>query len=379
MTELISRENKIDIQVFATKVNESMSEIKSSVSRLESKFKDVLNSIDNKFDIWKLDAISKMQYSSDSLVVENSDNIVVSKSEHDLLLKQINAQENEISLLQNELSDKNNAIDKLMKEKKEIGLEKLPKYETEISTLQSLISNLELQINTLNGQNNLLVISNNDKDSLMREKQEDLIKMNFQVGRCEGEKVKLEESINILRALLSQNNAPYDNNTQESNFPPSNINELPDVEDVYIIHDSLFKEINPGLTKKERVSVKKIWAPKICDALHFVKNSQVMPKVILLHTSTNDLEVMDAEQIVSIIGEIYQVVNDKNAKFIWSNIVPRNDNLSLNAKAALINAMVGVHLMNKEGVFFIRNDNFYLGDMIDPALFHEDGVHMSLV
>ena len=164
MTELISRENKIDIQVFAAKVNESVSEIKSSVSRLESKFKDLLNSIDNKFDIWKLDAISKMQYSSDSLLVENSDNIVVSKSEHDLLVKQINAQENEISLLQNELSDKNNAIDKLMKERKEIGLEKLPKYETEISTLQSLISNLELQINTLKGGIRKLSVSGRNWD-----------------------------------------------------------------------------------------------------------------------------------------------------------------------------------------------------------------------
>ena len=43
--------DKTDIQSFTTKVDSSVSEIKSSVSRLESKFKDLLVSIDSKFEV----------------------------------------------------------------------------------------------------------------------------------------------------------------------------------------------------------------------------------------------------------------------------------------------------------------------------------------
>ena len=74
--------------------------------------------------------------------------------------------------------------------------------------------------------------------------------------------------------------------------------------------------------------------------------------------------------------EIYEILNKSNVKFVWSNIVPRNDNPELNAKAALINAMVGVRVMKKDGVYIVRNDNFYSGDIINPALFNEDGIHI---
>ena len=85
---------------------------------------------------------------------------------------------------------------------------------------------------------------------------------------------------------------------------------------------------------------------------------------------------MEAELIVSMIYDIYQIVNSRQAKYIWNNIIPRNDDPCLNAKAALINALVGVRLINEDGVFITRNDNFYSGDTINPALFTDDGVHI---
>ena len=118
--------------------------------------------------------------------------------------------------------------------------------------------------------------------------------------------------------------------------------------------------------KNEGVSVKKIWAHRIQDALKIVNDIQDMPKVIVLHPSTNNLQEMEAELIVSMIYDIYQIVNRRQAKLIWNNIIPCNDDPCLNAKAALINALVGVRLINEDGVFITRNDNFYSGDTINP-------------
>ena len=155
MAEISCNKDKIDIQSFTTKVDSSVSEMKSSVSRLESKFTELLHSIDNKFEVWKLDAINKIQNSTQNIFPDdNNDNILVSRSEHEFLLKQIKAQESEISLLQSELNDKINTIDKVKNDvivrseeliKKNNGIDTLTreldseklacnKYNTEIST-----------------------------------------------------------------------------------------------------------------------------------------------------------------------------------------------------------------------------------------------------
>ena len=129
----------------------------------ENTIPSLLVSIDSTFEVWKLDAINKIGSSERFISDDNKDNILVSKCEHEFILKQIKAQENEISLLQSELNDKNNIINKVqndalvLSEKvikknngidiltKELVSEKLAcnKYNTEISTLKSSISNLE--------------------------------------------------------------------------------------------------------------------------------------------------------------------------------------------------------------------------------------------
>ena len=128
--------------------------------------------------------------------------------------------------------------------------------------------------------------------------------------------------------------------------------------------------------KNEQVSDKKVWAPRIYDVLQTVKNMQDKPKVVLLHTSTNDLEDIDDEQIVADITEIYHLLNKRGIKLVWSNIVPRNDSSVLNSKTELINAKVGFSLMNKDGVYIARNDNFYIRDVINTSLYDEDGIHV---
>ena len=115
-----------------------------------------------------------------------------------------------------------------------------------------------------------------------------------------------------------------------------------------------------------------IAAAKIKHANHYTIGPLKKAKVVLLHTSTNDL---DDEQISWYITEIYRLLNGRGIKFVWSNIVPRSDHF-LNVKTELINAKVGVSLWGKDGVYISRNYNFYMRDMINAAFFAEDGIHV---
>ena len=194
------------------------------------------------------------------------------------------------------------------------------------------------------------------------------------MGRCEGEKSKLEDTVNILRNLQQQIGVE---NINVNRDPTDRKTDVPQTEDVFILHDSLFKEISTGLLKKEEISVKKLWTPRIYDALEAIRNLTEKPKFVYLHCGTNDLEEIDPEQMVSDIGEIYNILKGRDIKFAWSNIIPRRDTNVLNAKAELVNAMVGIKLMNKDGAYIVRVDNFYLRDAIIPEYFNEDGVHIT--
>ena len=96
----------------------------------------------------------------------------------------------------------------------------------------------------------------------------------------------------------------------------------------------------------------------------------------MLHTVTNDLPHLSEDQIVKYVIDIYQLVNKQIIKFIWSNIVPRNDNIELNTKANLINALIARELAKQDGAYISRNDNLYHRDLLNTSLFDEGGVHL---
>ena len=60
LSEISNAKEKIDLNAFTAKVNEMVTEAKSSVLRLENKFQNLENSIDNKLETWKLEAINKI-------------------------------------------------------------------------------------------------------------------------------------------------------------------------------------------------------------------------------------------------------------------------------------------------------------------------------
>ena len=94
-----------------------VSESKTSVIRLENKFKELLSSIDDKFSTWKLEAISKIH----SLNIAEPGEPEITKAEYELVANQNQAKENEISILQGELMDKSKVITNLSKENKRLS------------------------------------------------------------------------------------------------------------------------------------------------------------------------------------------------------------------------------------------------------------------
>ena len=94
LNEINLKNDKIDFPSFTSQVNAMLGETRNVVCRLENKYKELVESIETKFDIWKLEAISKI--SSRNIPDTESAN----KCDCENLTKKWIAQENEISLLQ---------------------------------------------------------------------------------------------------------------------------------------------------------------------------------------------------------------------------------------------------------------------------------------
>ena len=102
--------------MYTEQIKDMVSEAKTSVTRLENKFQDLITSIDSKFETWKLDALSKMH----GYAANNSDETYIEQSDYDFLIKDNHAKENEISILQGELTVKNKAMGRMENETKRL-------------------------------------------------------------------------------------------------------------------------------------------------------------------------------------------------------------------------------------------------------------------
>ena len=125
------------------------------------------------------------------------------------------------------------------------------------------IESLNLQVVTLQGQNNIMAINISEKDSVLTELRDKILTVSNIKERIEGENAKLNQSILFLQHLLGQLQ-PID---KREHNPEILQRESPDVEDVFILHDSLFKYVDEGLMKNEKVTVKKTF-PRILTMLY---------------------------------------------------------------------------------------------------------------
>ena len=222
---------------------------------------------------------------------------------------------------------------------------------------------------TLQGQNYIMAIN----ISVLTELRDKILTVSNIKERIEGENAKLNQLILFPQHLLGQLQ-PID---KREHNPEVLQRESPDVEDVFIVHDSLFKYVNEGLMKKEKVTVKKTFTPHLDNALRVVTSLSTKPKVVFLHTATNDLPHISEEEILSKITEIHTICRQRGMKFIWSGITPRSDDPSINAKGQLVNARIRYTLAREEETFFSWNGNFVDERGGVNKSFYEDDIHLN--
>ena len=219
-----------------------------------------------------------------------------------------------------------------------------------------------------------MAINLSEKDSALIGLRDSLLNASNVNERLEGENTQLNQSMLYLQQLLGQ---LHPTNKGEQIVVQDTYNESG--EDVIIMHDSLFKHVAEGVTKNENISLKKVWTPHLSDALREITSLIIKPKVIFLHTATNDLPMLTEEEIVGKVIEIQKICTQRGIKFIWSGIIPRGDDPSLSSKGQLVNAMLSYTLGKDDMTFISWNGNF-VDDrgVIDKSLY-EDETHLNLM
>ena len=319
---------------------------------------------------------------SEIINVDNIINPILEKFEP--LMKLLESKENEISILQNELVDKNRDIEDYNKRYNDLTLDisrlkcnldqsrnEFNEKKLKVEGLEDRIKHLDLQVTTINGQKNMLIIEGTDKSKKIQHMQTEIDNMSFRVGQLSGQNAEIQKSTEMLKAMVDN----YLKNSKASTENVANENEaIKESDDVIIYHDSLFKHVSEGLLKKENLKVKKVWAPTLKTVLDFVTALQIKPKLVVVHSGTNDLGKQSNESIAQLVADIQEVLMRSGIKFVFSEIVPRLDELDF--KAQVVNAMTYSLLANKD-VTIAKNSSFYDRGVINKDLFEVDGVHIT--
>ena len=94
------------------------------------------------------------------------------------------------------------------------------------------------------------------------------------------------------------------------------------------------------------------------------------------HCGTNDLHAIDEDKIVEEVASIYEILENRGIKMIYSYITPRGENI-LTAKAEVVNSRVVQMFAEKSEVYISRNDRFYWRGTINSPLFDDDKIHLN--
>ena len=141
-------------------------------------------------------------------------------------------------------------------------------------------------------------------------------------------------------------------------------------DEVVILHDSMCGKINDSLLSREKVTVKKVWAP---DLDHMEEAlDDVDAKVVVLAALTRDLDQMETNEMNERITGLVSKALTKANKVVISTIIMREDVVDIDLKVNLVNA----HIKMK----YKRNDNVVVCDnykLDDPTFRKVDKLHLN--
>ena len=156
------------------------------------------------------------------------------------------------------------------------------------------------------------------------------------------EKADLQTRITVLDQTPLQTPTPFDSSPQHK---------------VILMHDSMCGKINNTLCSKENVKVEKVWDPHVAKVQEEIENLGDDIDVIVIHTITNALCDKTVEELINDMSQVVDRGLVKTKKIIISTIINRDDDQTLSAKAAVINANLRLKFMNNPRVIISSNDN----------------------
>ncbi len=349
--------------------------IENMMETLQERLK-VVDAIDSKLEI-KVKAMENRIIERLAATPSPKGDVVTSPCECESLTEHLKAKESEISLLNDELKVAEKQCADLARKNRDLSEEvKNLRNENSViannlsqssSSLESLRSKSEetgrqLLVSHQNARQLKIDVTDRDKAlQVLNKERDDLTK-------------KVDESLRQLNDMMKT----IIERSGQSSGDSTTAAEVDDGEpDVIILHDSLFKAVKPeGLMRRERQKVVMKWAPKLKDALDIVVAMREKPKVVLLHVGTNDLNNAGEDGMVDIIKNIYDVLEARQIKLVYSFMLPTS-NRAATAKAEVVNSRVVQEFAMKEDVFIGRNDNFYMQGVKCDRLFDDDGIHVN--
>ena len=136
------------------------------------------------------------------------------------------------------------------------------------------------------------------------------------------------------------------------------------------MHDSLCRHVNNTLLSREKVQVKKVWAPdmrQMDEAL-----DQVNAKVVVLESWTRDLSTMNVEEMNQRMDEVITKALTKAEKVVISTIVNREDVAGIGIKVGLVNAHIILTYTENKSVVVCDNST------LQSREFRYDKLHLKV-
>jgi len=360
---------KAVMQEFSTGMTERNDTIKSTICQMNERYLKLEGLVNARLerieDEWKNYTEANRELEEERNA--ENENITILQEELSRKSEVIDLLNEKLDCFTAELKRKNEETEKLRNELKSSKKERKTK-DSDTDAWKSQISDLEQQLRTMTEQNGSLTASIQHKDEQISNLQGGIVNLNKNLGESSGEVRRLEESVKRLENIIKMNSNESRNNTRK---------ESRDIQDydVIMVHDSVLNHVNTGFLRNEGLNVRKIWGPNLKKTYETILTLKSLPKTVLIHTGTYDLEKLSEKEIVDWIEKIYFSLHYRGVKTIFSTIAPRND--QLDAKGQLVNAMVANKFGAAEDFFVCRNDNLLgVGGVFNES-YYDDSVHVN--
>lgn len=374
MNESKLEKEENDIRLMCQDVQRIPRDMDSQMAILEEKFHEFIKLTDNKIETWITTALGNTPHGDvkeNCNVTATCKNCAALRSNLDTALKMTAEKEKESVTLQKQLDHKDDSNKDLMNQVKSLSDElkekdlhisllkqkKRPGYEAKIAQLELNTSKQNLQLSALQEQNNMLAAENKIKEKIVASKQNELQKTIDMLKKYQNNGANEIISTSVQERKLHSELMKLSRDKEDYLFG-----------DIIVIHDLMNKKFNCNLVKNTNISVKDVFAFSLSDAVEILNDIQTHPRLVLLHTGSNDIKMMNDEHLVEYILQIYNILRPRDIKLAWSSYVPRSADILLSTKAYVINKKVEKELQGKPGVHVIKNNDFYLRDMLHPKV-----------